>query len=208
MTPQVLCPDSTESDEHKPVSVRALTSRFESATVSNDSRTENCSAKSVQNSESASQLGLVKTLVDPYENSRVTLQRQRSKSESESLAVPDQPPRPKSVLAKKGKSSDRLNKPRKSVTFSEDICLVSAADNTWGVLGGGNNMAGSIYQSDNKLSQISYRKTEDTDSSASDSPVDVVVGEGACTLCHKQGVEIGQSYCAKCTYYMSRFTPR
>ncbi|XP_053393052.1 uncharacterized protein LOC123564454 isoform X3 [Mercenaria mercenaria] len=209
LTPQVLCPDSNEGDEHRPVSVRALTSRFESATVSSDSKTDNQSVNCVQNvnSNSHSQLGPVNSVpVDPNGTSRVTLQRQRSKSESESLA--QQPQRPKSVLAKKGKNSDRLNKPRKSVTFSEDICLVSAADGSFGIMGNGNQMTYAGYQGDDKVtSQISYRKNEETDSSTSDSPVEVI-GEGACTLCHKQGVEIGQNYCAKCTYYMSRFTPR
>ncbi|XP_060584859.1 uncharacterized protein LOC132740839 isoform X2 [Ruditapes philippinarum] len=211
LTPQVLCPDTSEGDEHQPVSVRALTSRFESAKVTTDgNRTDSQTVHSVQNmvNNQHSQLGIVNSVpIDPRETARVPLQRQRSKSESESLS--EQPPRPKSALSKRSKNSDKLNKPRKSVTFSADICLVSAVDGNFGTLGNGNQMTFSGYQSDDRLSsQISCRKgNEDTDSSTSNSPVEVI-GEGACTLCHKLGVELGSSYCAKCTFYMSRFTPR
>ena len=201
----MLCSDTSEGEGHQPVSVRALTSRFESATVSNDStRTDGQAAPGVQNIHNNQhlQLGPVNSVPgDSREVSRIPLHRQRSKSESESLA--EQPARPKSALAKKCKNNDRLNKPRKSVTFSADICLVSAAEN------GNHTTLSSGYHSDDKLSsQISCRKgSEETDSSSSNSPVEVI-GEGACTLCHKLGVEMGSNYCAKCTFYMNRFTPR
>lgn len=197
LTPQVLFPEAGEESAQRPVSVRALTSRFECATTVSDSNNENVGMSCVQHNTSCTPPRQSSAVVDPHEAARVMLHRQRSKSESESLA--EQAQRPKSVLAKRSKNYNRLNKPRKSVTFSADICL--AAEGGWATTGNSNE-EGHVM-----VPQISGRKTEDTDSSTSDFPVEVF-GEGACTLCHKQGVETGQSYCAKCTYYMSKFTPR
>lgn len=213
LTPQVLCTESNEPDEGRAVSVRALTSRFESANVSGENRNEDQRTRSVQMNNVNSHPHLTHNNSVPsnlQQPSRVPLQRQRSKSESESLV--QQPPRPKSVLAKKCKNSERLNKPRKSVTFSDNICLVAAA-HEFGTVGNSNHVTQSGYQSDEEgrsrdmMSRISSQKVEDTDSSTSDSPVEIV-GEGACTLCHKKGVELGHHYCINCSNYLNRFDPR
>lgn len=199
LTPQVLCSEGTEDGSEPQVSVRDLKSRFESNKAArNDTNSETNDSRF---SRSNSQYGNSSAM------GRVPFQRQRSKSESESQA--QEPRKPKSVLSKKGKNEDRLNKPRKSVTFSTNVCLVEAADD-WGIVSDHVIQAG--YQSDeegvgpNGSRQISEHRAEDTDSSTSNSPVEIL-GEGACMLCHKQGVEAGQSYCSKCTYYMSKFAP-
>ena len=183
----MLCSETTENSEECQVSVRNLKSMFESGNGNN--------VRNIGNTDSRTSLG-------SNEASRVPFQRQRSKSESESLAQQSQ--KPKSVLSKKGKNSDRLNKPRKSVTFCTNVCLVEAGDD-W--LGG---VIQTGYQSDEEegpdSQQISTRRTDDTDSSTSDSPVEMI-GDSGCILCHKQGVEQGQNYCSKCTYYMSKFAP-
>lgn len=198
LTPQVLCSETSENSEASQVSVRDLKSRFESSNntdVKRESSTDS-RGKPVGFPESRGSF----TGSQSSDTGRVPFQRQRSKSESESQAQQTQ--KPKSVLAKKGKNGDRLNKPRKSVTFSTNVCLVEAAD-AWD----SEHMAG--YQSDEEgleTRQISERRTEDTDSSTSDSPVEII-GDSACMLCHKQGVEQGQHYCNKCTYYMNQFAP-
>lgn len=199
LTPQVLCSETTEPGEECTVSVRDLKSRFES----NDGK-NSCSDLRGRNPVLPDSRTNASQSSGPSESGRVPFQRQRSKSESESQA--QQPQKPKSVLAKKGKNSDRLNKPRKSVTFSTNVCLVEAADD-WSVTGDHLNEAG--YQSDEEgpdSRPISAGRSDDTDSSTSDSPVEII-GDNACMLCHKQGVEQGQNYCSKCTYYMSKFAP-
>lgn len=203
LTPQVLCSEATENGDECQVSVRDLKSRFES-TPGNDRKDNNVNDNRGKNPGVVDSRTNVSQSSGSSESGRVPFQRQRSKSESESLA--QQPQKPKSVLAKKGKNSDRLNKPRKSVTFSTNVCSVEAADD-WLMTSDHVTEAG--YQSDEEgpdARQISAGRTDDTDSSTSDSPVEII-GDNACILCHKQGVEQGQNYCSKCTYYLSQFAP-
>ena len=217
----MLCSETTESDS-KPVSVRDLASRFESSGISeSSSKTTPANIDSQINGVNRSQeymcekrtqdgsvnlhCRIVPTISAPDTSSAIggMHQRQRSKSESEFLA--SKLSKPKSVLAKKNKSS--ANKPRKSVTFSANICLVAAMDD-WQPLED-DHVTQAGYQSDEEDRMERFRGThEEEDSSTSaDSPIEIL-GEGACTLCHKKGVQAGQSYCDKCTFYMSRFQPR
>ncbi|KAL4239972.1 Protoheme IX farnesyltransferase [Mactra antiquata] len=211
LTPQVLCPEPNESEEDRQVSVKALTSRFETVNVISENKNEDSRTRSVHGNNFNVHPHLTHNTSVPsniQHPSHVPFQRQRSKSESESIA--QQPQRPKSVLSKKCRNSDRMKKPRKSVTFSDNVCLVAAA-NDFGIMG--NPVTQSGYQSDGEghnrdiMSRISSQKGDDMDSSSSNSPVEVI-GEGACTLCHKKGVELGHNYCINCSNYLNRFTPR
>ena len=168
------------SIDNQPVSVRDLKSRFEQKDVNTDSQI------SSKNSTSNVHPNLGRVNSEQVHGSmQITqpqkIQRQRSKSESESK--PEL--KPKSVLSKKGKYGEKLNKPRKSVTFSVDVCEDAGTSS--------NGVGGTA-------------RRDDEDSSSSASPVEIV-GDQACMLCHKLGVELGQSYCEKCTYYMSKFAP-
>ncbi|XP_052768343.1 uncharacterized protein LOC128208776 isoform X2 [Mya arenaria] len=200
LTPQVLCPQEGGEGETQPlVSVRDLKSRFESTRI-NDTQdwSSDSQGKAVNGSGSSgsnSNVGHVRPeTTAPLQKPQVAFQRQRSKSESESKA--QMPQKPKSVLAKKNKGGDRLSKPRKSVTFNTSVCLVEATGE-WNSIHGDH---------DNDVDTESERRGmhDDTDSTSSGSPV---VGDLACILCHKQGVEAGQAYCPKCTYYMQKYTP-
>ncbi|KAL3876171.1 hypothetical protein ACJMK2_034042 [Sinanodonta woodiana] len=134
----------------------------------------------------------------------LTAYRQRSKSESENVRAK---PKPKSVLAKRNKKCE--DRPRKSVTFSDNIAMIAAAD-SWESAIAAQMTSGYISDEEDGVHKLPLRgarcddELDDDDSSGS--PVEVV-GDSACSLCHKKGVEFGQSYCAKCTLYMSRFMP-
>lgn len=206
----MLCSETEEADS-KPVSVRDLASRFESSGISDGNKApvnrsqdlvcEKQTPDTIVNSHC--KLGPSNSATDFSSAMDVMHQRHRSKSESDFLA--SKPSKPKSVLAKKNKGNS--SKPRKSVTFSANICLVEAVDN-WS-LGDDDNGTEAGYQSDEEgCMEKSRGMPEEEDSSTSaDSPVEIL-GEGACTLCHKKGVQEGQSYCDKCNFYMSRFQPR
>ncbi|KAL5017834.1 hypothetical protein ScPMuIL_003556 [Solemya velum] len=135
----------------------------------------------------------------PNENgdSRTTkLTRKRSKSESST--------RPKSVLARTKKSVH--NKPRKSVTFADQISLESTCNKL-------EINCQSGYHSDKEdlgyeNTPISYSDNDlddDDTSTSADSPVEV--SGAACGLCHKKGIVRGMNFCTKCSYYMSQFKP-
>jgi len=205
LTPQVLCPSEQQ------FSVRDLKSRFESTTISDggagiggvsSNNVDIVGTNSRVNvAHPGSQLQAVAKAKPPpnakpaITGPKPTIQRQRSKSESESRALESQ--KPKSVLSKKPKTGERLNKPRKSVTFNTDVHMLEVTD-TEDCVSQGSRSKDSILPGS--------RSREDTDSSSSSSPVEIV-GDRACMLCHKQGVEVGHNYCDKCTYYMSKFTP-
>ena len=219
----MLCSETTETEtDSKPVSVRDLASRFESTGISDgNSKTSAASSDSRINNVKRSQdfmyeketpntsVNIHSKLVpsnsatDFASSGEILHQRQRSKSESEFLAP--KPSKPKSVLAKKNKHN--VSKPRKSVTFSANVCLVAAVD-SWHP-SNDDHVTEAGYQSDEEGTIYRPRDShEEEDSSTSaDSPIEHL-GEGACTLCHKKGVQEGQSYCDKCTFYMSRFQPR
>ena len=222
LTPQVLCSESDETDS-KPVSVRDLASRFESSGISdgnkppaanNDSRITGVNRsqdvvyeKQPQDTSvnSHSKLGPSNSATEISSAVGIMHLRHRSKSESDFLAP--KPSKPKSVLAKKNKVNVG-SKPRKSVTFSNNICLVEATDD-WHSFDNHDHVTEAGYQSDEEgCVERSRGSNEEEDSSTSaDSPIEIL-GEGACTLCHKKGVQGGQSYCDKCNFYMSRFQPR
>ena len=215
LTPQVLCSETDETDS-RPVSVRDLASRFESSGISdgntapvsgvNRSQDVVCE-KQTQDTSVNSHCKLVTSNSATEFSSAMgnMAQRHRSKSESDFLAP--KPSKPKSVLSKKNKVNTS-SKPRKSVTFSNNICLVEATDD-WHSLANNDHVTEAGYQSDEEGGvERSRRSNEEEDSSTSaDSPTEIL-GEGACTLCHKKGVQGGQSYCDKCNFYMSRFQPR
>ena len=204
------------------MSVRDLASRFETSRISESSaRTSSNNTDTQINGVNRSQeyvcekwtqdsgvnshnkVGPTISAPDNASTSGALHQRHRSKSESDFLAS-SKPSKPKSVLAKKNKSN--ANKPRKSVTFSANVCLVAASDGWHPESGDHVTEAG--YQSDEEGCTERLRNREEEDSSTSaDSPIEML-GEGACTLCHKKGVQEGQNYCDKCSFYLSRFQPR
>lgn len=145
--------------------------------------------------------------------------RQRSKSESSSG--------PKPVLKKKKKPKARG--PRKSVTFSDSIALIAAAEELppgpapppyeeaissrcQDRVGWDDTDTYYGYDSDDDIVKVvpaGYMPDEDScdkDSLAStESPVESA--EVLCSLCGKKGTEQGTPYCNNCCYYMSRFQP-
>lgn len=195
LTPQVLCTETSEGDREPLISVRDLKSRFETTTI-RDTK-DSGAADRIPPSSDRSHLAIGQTSsvgsVQSRTQSKVfAMQRQRSKSESESLERESQ--QPKSVLSKKDKTGDRLNKPRKSVTFSTNVCLVEASDDWEGG-----------FHGDQELG-VGAGHPEEVDSSSSSSPVDMD-DERACMLCHKHGIEVGTNYCTKCSFYMNQFQP-
>lgn len=128
--------------------------------------------------------------------------RHRSKSESDFLRMDS---KPKSVLAKRKKCKG--NRPRKSVTFSDNIAMVSAMDYVTDT----DVCSGYVSDEDEKCrfqrSAYSDNELEDDDSNTTDSPADIHPGQGCCCLCNKHGCEIGSQFCVKCKQYMSQFQP-
>ncbi|XP_041363821.1 serine-rich adhesin for platelets-like isoform X2 [Gigantopelta aegis] len=179
-------------DSGDAISVKALASRFETVTVGHESR------RPVKKSDS---------------NASTVSYRVRSKSESSSK-------KPKSALkTKKGKSI--LSRPRKSVTFCDNIALIAMVEN--GKLGYESASEKSsprvavddraYYSDDEDLAatrRVSYSDTEvddvDDSSNSDDSPA-VVAGELLCNLCQKKGSLPGYQFCSKCYYYMNRVMP-
>lgn len=128
--------------------------------------------------------------------------RHRSKSESDFLRMDS---KPKSVLAKRKKCKG--NRPRKSVTFSDNIAMVSAMDYVTDT----DVCSGYVSDEDEKCryqrGAYSDNELEDDDSNTTDSPADIHPGQGYCCLCNKHGCDQGSQFCAKCKQYMSRFQP-
>ncbi|XP_071129305.1 serine-rich adhesin for platelets-like isoform X2 [Mytilus edulis] len=129
--------------------------------------------------------------------------RHRSKSESDFLRMDS---KPKSVLSKRKKC--KASRPRKSVTFSENIAMVSAAD----LYATDTDMcSGYVSDSDEKYKYqrgaYSDNELEDDDSNSTESPADIHPGQSCCCLCNKHGCAEGSQFCAKCQLYMSRFQP-
>lgn len=179
--------DSTEGNEARP-SVRDLASRFGSVTV-NNSQPMNSHPISIP-PNAPPQQGLPN--------------RQRSKSESDFRNI--QADRPKSVLSKKKKN--RGNGPRKSVTFCDNIALISAADlDEFGFIRNSEELhAGYVSdEEDRGFSRSAFSDNDLEEGDSSDSPVEIYLGEEACSLCSKRGVIPGHSMCSQCQLYMRQF---
>lgn len=187
-SPNGSAPDeSSEGNEARP-SVRDLASRFGSVTV-NNSQPMN-SHPIIRPPNAPPQQGLAN--------------RQRSKSESDFRNI--QADRPKSVLSKKKKH--RGSGPRKSVTFCDNIALISAADlDEFGFVRNSEELhAGYVSdEEDRGFSRGAFSDNDLEEGDSSDSPVEIYLGEEACSLCSKRGVIPGQSMCSQCQLYMRQF---
>lgn len=179
--------ESSEGNEARP-SVRDLASRFGSVTVNNSQPVNSHPISRPPNAPP--QQGLAN--------------RQRSKSESDFRNI--QADRPKSVLSKKKKH--RGSGPRKSVTFCDNIALISAADlDEFGFVRNSEELhAGYVSdEEDRGFSRSAFSDNDLEEGDSSDSPVEIYLGEEACSLCSKRGVIPGQSMCSQCQLYMRQF---
>lgn len=187
-SPNGSAPDeSSEGNEARP-SVRDLASRFGSVTVNNSQPMNSHPISRPPNAPP--QQGLAN--------------RQRSKSESDFRNI--QADRPKSVLSKKKKH--RGSGPRKSVTFCDNIALISAADlDEFGFVRNSEELhAGYVSdEEDRGFSRSAFSDNDLEEGDSSDSPVEIYLGEEACSLCSKRGVIPGQSMCSQCQLYMRQF---
>nr|XP_011448987.2 filaggrin isoform X5 [Crassostrea gigas] len=187
-SPNGSAPDeSSEGNEARP-SVRDLASRFGSVTVNNSQPMNSHPISRPPNAPP--QQGLAN--------------RQRSKSESDFRNI--QADRPKSVLSKKKKH--RGSGPRKSVTFCDNIALISAADlDEFGFVRNSEELhAGYVSdEEDRGFSRSAFSDNDLEEGDSSDSPVEIYLGEEACSLCSKRGVIPGQSMCSQCHLYMRQF---
>ena len=104
----------------------------------------------------------------------------------------------------------RGNKPRKSVTFCDNIALITAADFEHALAREAEVHAGYVSDEEDRFafSRGAYSDNELEEGDSSDSPVEIFAGEEACNLCGKKGVMQGQLYCQKCFQYMNRFQQR
>lgn len=177
--------NAPEPDDFRP-SVKDLANRFESSSsISSDITEETeCSPQ-----PSASSLGA----------------RHRSKSESDFRAMET---KPKSVLSRQKKP--KKHKPRKSVTFSDSVCLVASSDLFGPPVTPVGDQMNSGYVSDEedryRVGGGSYSDNDCDDNDSTDSPTEPVEpGQIACSLCGKKGVPFGQQYCDKCYMYMCQF---
>ncbi|XP_052068327.1 uncharacterized protein LOC127707697 isoform X3 [Mytilus californianus] len=171
-------PEQMSDNEDVRPSVKALASRFD---------------RSGRKSKTTTQL--------PPMNSNLD-NRHRSKSESDFLRMDS---KPKSVLSKRKKC--KASRPRKSVTFSENIAMVSATD----YITDTDLCSGYVSDSDEKYKYqrgaYSDNELDDDDSNSTESPADIHPGQSCCCLCNKHGCGQGSQFCAKCQLYMSRFQP-
>ncbi|KAK3091678.1 hypothetical protein FSP39_021802 [Pinctada imbricata] len=195
--------ESSNQDEDYRPSVRDLASRF------GGSKSKNVTEQSVVHSQDRSGHTSIPPELPPQTGSLQI--RQRSKSESDFRNMQEN--KPKSVLSKNKKH--RGNKPRKSVTFCDNIALISAADLISGVPISGVSVdpdmhAGYVSDEEDRygFSRGAYSDNELEEGDSSDSPVEIFAGEEACNLCGKKGVMQGQMYCPKCYQYMNRFQQR
>ncbi|XP_050391951.1 uncharacterized protein LOC126810756 isoform X1 [Patella vulgata] len=129
--------------------------------------------------------------------------RVRSKSESSSVK------KPKSVLTK---TKNKSSRPRKSVTFSENLALVAGETGGYqssSEINSSRFMDDPAYYSDDedRRPRSHFNNDEDIDSNNSDESPPIGTGAGFCELCQKQGIEIDENYCSKCRFYMHRFMP-
>ncbi|XP_062571731.1 inactive ubiquitin carboxyl-terminal hydrolase 53-like isoform X2 [Saccostrea cucullata] len=180
---------SSEGNEARP-SVRDLASRFDGVTVNNNHTANSHPISHPPNPPPPQGLAI----------------RHRSKSESDFRNMQEE--HPKSVLSKKKKS--RGSKPRKSVTFCDNIALISAADlDEFGFVRNPEEFhAGYVSDEEDRLGGFSRSAFSDNDleeGDSSDSPVEIYLGEDPCNLCSKRGVVPGHTLCAKCQLYMRQF---
>ena len=182
--------ESSDGNEARP-SVRDLASRFGSVTVNNG-----------QSGNSPHPINMPPS-APPQQGLH---NRQRSKSESDFRNM--QEDRPKSVLSKKKKN--RECGPRKSVTFCDNIALISAADlDEFGFVRNSEELqAGYVSDEEDKFGGFSRSAFSDNDleeGDSSDSPTEIYLGEEPCNLCSKRGVTPGQTLCSQCQLYMRKF---
>ncbi|XP_014769253.1 uncharacterized protein LOC106868481 isoform X1 [Octopus bimaculoides] len=115
--------------------------------------------------------------------------RVRSKSESSTM-------KPKPALSKH--QFQQGSRPRKSVTFADNIAMIAP----------NNKMYTSHDANINQKEKSTNEKYDwdDDSSSSSEDPTELTNGP-FCNLCQKKGVQQGQVYCQDCDFYMSRFKP-
>lgn len=165
-------------DEPSRPSVKDLASKFEDVSISKNASADNLSTTSADVGES-------------NDLSRHSF-RMRSKSESSSTL-------PKPALSKH--QFQQGTRPRKSVTFCDSIALISLTDDIY------------PYEVHTTTHKNLENECDSNSSCSSSSASDDVLEGGAlpetplCSLCQKRQIVKGQTYCHKCTFYMSRFQP-
>lgn len=161
-------------------SVKVLASKFEDVVgTKKNASVDNLAISSSDTSES-------------NDTSRPTF-RMRSKSESSTTL-------PKPALSKH--QFQQGSRPRKSVTFCDSIALIALTDDTYPY-----EVHTTTHRSlDNEFDSSS---SSSSSSSASDDGLDSTMSTESplCSLCQKRPVAKGQTYCEKCSFYMSRFQP-